>query len=775
MKNGGHILFKKVSILFCLFLMLCCVNSVCASDNITVDCDEYLLNAGHDVLIENDGITYEVQSKDKNINLSNFECCSFIIQEQDQETIYGFRQDAPLNGKGVVINEMEWNGMYILKQEIESDHAYFFHSIITENGWVIGEGGSQYNQSSRNIEQIAAEMVINNDISQNSLNKIKNILYGYGYGHFIIKAPDGRYGISFMDNCLTGKLQVGQYIVIPNDYKYYHKGNYKNYASNPVNAIVSLCSYDYSGLSRRNLYIYDYNAKETIYGVFKGVDIYVTNDNGYNVGLDTSKIVTHFYYKGKYFDASSVPQMPGKLFVGTHIFESQYYGDTISLIQSERNVLLGNELSLYYRINYITSPRTIIFDLSENVDFINAVKSHGDFNYDSSQHRIYWHTPSAKDARDIIITIKPKTLGNINVFASIEGMTEINNFNYYVTDYGVNIHSTDVEKYKGGPERLTVSLTDRYGVKLIGETVSITINGETYYRQTSADGFASLAINLGSGEYDAVVKYDGKIGKDQTDVKIFIKPTSFANDTVKYYRNATQFQASFLDGKGNILKYSNVQFNINGMLYTRTTDENGIARLNINLEPNKYIITSINLATGEQISNSIIVKSVLVENNDLVKYYKNQSQFSVKVLDGKGRPLANGEVIFNINGVFYTRLSDENGIAKLNINLGPGKYIITSTYNGASVSNNIQVLTRLLANDLTMKYKDGSTFNAIVLNEQGRVLENESVTFNINGLFYNRTTDSKGIAKLNINLMAGEYIITSYWDEYSTSNKITIS
>ena len=41
--------------------------------------------------------------------------------------------------------------------------------------------------------------------------------------------------------------------------------------------------------------------------------------------------------------------------------------------------------------------------------------------------------------------------------------------------------------------------------------------------------------------------------------------------------------------------------------------------------------------------------------------------------------------------VFYMRVTDSNGQAKLNIRLMPGKYIITSSYNGASISNNITV------------------------------------------------------------------------------------
>ena len=130
----------------------------------------------------------------------------------------------------------------------------------------------------------------------------------------------------------------------------------------------------------------------------------------------------------------------------------------------------------------------------------------------------------------------------------------------------------------------------------------------------------------------------------------------------------------------------------------------------------------------------------------------------------------------NINGVFYNRLTNENGTAKLNINLEPGEYILTAIdpLTGLQMSYNITVLPVLIANDLEMRFKDGSTFNAMVLDGEGKPLANAKVTFNVNGVFYTRYSNSSGIAKLNINLMAGEYIITSEFDEMRISNTITI-
>ena len=162
--------------------------------------------------------------------------------------------------------------------------------------------------------------------------------------------------------------------------------------------------------------------------------------------------------------------------------------------------------------------------------------------------------------------------------------------------------------------------------------------------------------------------------------------------------------------------------------------------------------------------------------DNLVKYFRNTSQFFISLIDGEGNHVTGKNITMNINGVFYNRTTNENGTAKLNINLAPGEYILTATdpLTGLMMSYNITVLPTLNATDLEMKYKDGSTFNVTVLDGQGKPLANAKVTFNINGVIYNKYSDSNGIAKLNINLMAGKYIITSEYDNLRISNTITI-
>ena len=174
-------------------------------------------------------------------------------------------------------------------------------------------------------------------------------------------------------------------------------------------------------------------------------------------------------------------------------------------------------------------------------------------------------------------------------------------------------------------------------------------------------------------------------------------------------------------------------------------------------------------------SVNITVLSKIVENNDLIKYYRNASKYSIRVLDDEGNPLADAEVSFNINGVVYHRTSNDDGYVYLNINLLPGTYVITAEYGGYKVSNNITVLSVIETSDLVMKYADGSKFSALILDEQGRPYVNQKVTFNINGVFYTRITNSDGVANLNIKLQPGKYIITTLFNGQNEANTITVT
>ena len=372
-------------------------------------------------------------------------------------------------------------------------------------------------------------------------------------------------------------------------------------------------------------------------------------------------------------------------------------------------------------------------------------------------------------------------VGDYNITTTYSGdakydlMTKKGNITV-IPNVDVNLDVDDVVMVYHDGTRLVAKLTDYQGKPIVNATIYFNINGVNYARTTDANGTASIALNLESGAYPVIVAYNGSASysKISKNITVTINPSIIADDLVKMYKNDTKFSAKFLGSDGKVLANTTVKFNINGVLYTRTTNNDGVGSLAINLRPGEYVLTAYNPVTGEQQGFNITVKSLIV-TQDLTKYYMNASSFQATIYDKNGSLAVGKNVTFNINGVFYTRTADENGVVSLAINLRPGEYIITTIYEGLDIGNNVVVLPTLVTSDLNMTYRDGSKFTAQTLDGQGKPLVNQNVTFNVNGRLYFKTTGDDGVASLTINLMSGKYIITSYWNDFQTGNTIIIS
>ena len=348
-----------------------------------------------------------------------------------------------------------------------------------------------------------------------------------------------------------------------------------------------------------------------------------------------------------------------------------------------------------------------------------------------------------------------------------------------VSDYNMTVDIADI--VKGENATITVTIPeDGTG------SVIVTING-TNYKGTVIKGIAKVIIpDLDEGTYKVVTfytgdnKYDSMIVNGTITVNKNTITTLTMNNLVKYFGSSQRLVAKLADALGNPIANATVYFTINGKVHARITDENGTASIAIRLLPGEYKASALFNGTKDHdkaTANATVTVKSTIFGNDTTLYFRNGTQYMAKFLDSDGKALANTDVKFNINGVFYTRVTDENGIARLNIRLDPASYIITA-YNpvtGEQKANNITVLPRIIAKDLSMKYLDGSTFNAALVDGQGKAISGVNITFNINGVFYHRTTNADGVTKLNIRLMPGEYIITSMYDECWASNKIIIS
>ena len=331
-----------------------------------------------------------------------------------------------------------------------------------------------------------------------------------------------------------------------------------------------------------------------------------------------------------------------------------------------------------------------------------------------------------------------------------------------------NVYSSTVDLYAQiFDDNSNVIRDDSFAFLINADNANATFNYDRYT--------ANYSLNNGHGKYIVNSKPIESLKNNTYYFAILNYAYNVsAPGLVKYYGNTKKFNVTVLDNDKAITNKS-VYITINGVTYERITDENGVASLNVRLNSGYY---DVNVRVDELTINSSVTIKSTVSGSDLTKIYRNDTQYSAVFYDNEGNPLKNTVVLFNVNGVFYNKSTDSNGIATLNINLPVGEYIITATnpYTGEMHSNNITVLSHFIEHgDFEKIYNTPAPYVIKICDMEGNVCgAGEIVTLNVNGVFYNRTSDENGNVALNINLMPGEYIITDYYKEERVSDKITV-
>lgn len=87
----------------------------------------------------------------------------------------------------------------------------------------------------------------------------------------------------------------------------------------------------------------------------------------------------------------------------------------------------------------------------------------------------------------------------------------------------------------------------------------------------------------------------------------------------------------------------------------------------------------------------------------------------------------------------------------------------SSNSDNLSVSStnsvNNKVVSKISAKDVYTTYGKPTKFQVTVLDKKGNPIENQSVNFKVNNKVYNVITNSNGIAKIYLNISAGNYVV----------------
>jgi len=271
---------------------------------------------------------------------------------------------------------------------------------------------------------------------------------------------------------------------------------------------------------------------------------------------------------------------------------------------------------------------------------------------------------------------------------------------------------------------------------------------------------------------------------NSTDLSKTIK----ADNITIYYKGNTPYTAVFSDTNGNPIINTSVNISVNGVLHTKTTDNNGTVSLSINLQPGTYNIVATNPKTGYNLTTTFKILST-ISSVDISKVYTDNRYFYATFYKNTGQVLANTYVKFNIAGKTYKVKTNNNGVASLSLKtLKKGTYTIT-IYNpdGLTKTNKVKVV-KSTTTSLTSSYytflKSESTKKVKVklLNGLGYAPQKgKIVKITINGKTYSKKTNKNGYASLKLpSLKKGIYKIkykfagNSYYKASSSSNKVAI-
>jgi parallel beta-helix repeat protein len=147
--------------------------------------------------------------------------------------------------------------------------------------------------------------------------------------------------------------------------------------------------------------------------------------------------------------------------------------------------------------------------------------------------------------------------------------------------------------------------------------------------------------------------------------------------------------------------------------------------------------------------------------------------FTVTLKDSQGKAIAGKAIQIGFNGQVYDRVTDENGQAKLQINLkAAGTYTFAVAYLGDDQYNGSFIVAKIVVNkqkgSLTVPaktYKASAATKSITATfkaASGKVVANKKITFTVNGKTYTATTNAKGVATVKVSLnKKGTYSFTA--------------
>ncbi len=209
-----------------------------------------------------------------------------------------------------------------------------------------------------------------------------------------------------------------------------------------------------------------------------------------------------------------------------------------------------------------------------------------------------------------------------------------------------------------------------------------------------------------------------------------------------------------------------ISYSINGgATQTGETDADGLLTIDVaedgvialafaGDEELKAAETSINFASTAVKTTPTITASAMTATAKIAKYY------TITLKDSTGKALVGESVTFYFNGKTTTVKTDENGKAKLSINVATkGNYQIAVSYlgndknNAVTTAKNIKVnvqATKATFKKATLKVKKAKSVKFTLKDSKGKAIKGKKITIKVNGKTFSAKTNAKGVATIKV-------------------------
>ena len=165
-------------------------------------------------------------------------------------------------------------------------------------------------------------------------------------------------------------------------------------------------------------------------------------------------------------------------------------------------------------------------------------------------------------------------------------------------------------------------------------------------------------------------------------------------------------------------------------------------------------------ASYNGVSYSVIIDNLNLEASNVSKYYNGSERFIVTLSDSAHKPVSNKNVSITIDGKTTVGVTDEAGQFSIPLDLNPGNYMVTSSYNGLNVISNVNIYSTVEFDNIKEGIYKDATFNATILDSAGKPMPGREVKIKVGNVNLTAVSDSNGVVRVSPDLDAGSYVMT---------------